>query len=299
MDKRRDNEIAGTGNSYTAQFWQYDPRLGRRWNLDPKSVAWESVYAVNRNNPLWIHDPNDDFSKKGGPNKRSKRRTLKQQEKAQKKFNNKVTNKLLELQDELKNKGLNDEEIQTIVQDKANQLAEKHKNKKWLHVWAGVKKGYKSGSTNNQHNHKIKIQAYTQPVTIDYSLDNGRELTDIGRNSIKSTGIEVIEGSKIIIQFLPYDEPNGLDIITVNDKSQSYNVYSTNGMVSCSTCTYMNFATGINDIATINSNNEGTIVIKISNSNIDPTMDIWDLRIQIHTPAQLVPWPQYIPTTKY
>ncbi|WP_290711350.1 hypothetical protein, partial [Flavihumibacter sp. CACIAM 22H1] len=29
------NEINGVGNSYTAEFWEYDPRLGRRWNIDP------------------------------------------------------------------------------------------------------------------------------------------------------------------------------------------------------------------------------------------------------------------------
>jgi hypothetical protein len=30
------NEIAGVGNHNTAEFWEYDTRLGRRWNLDPK-----------------------------------------------------------------------------------------------------------------------------------------------------------------------------------------------------------------------------------------------------------------------
>lgn len=45
---------------YTAEFWEYDSRTGRRWNLDPKSVAWESAYAVNRNNPLYNSDPKGD-----------------------------------------------------------------------------------------------------------------------------------------------------------------------------------------------------------------------------------------------
>jgi len=31
-----DDEVSGSGKSYTAEFWQYDSRLGRRWNLDPK-----------------------------------------------------------------------------------------------------------------------------------------------------------------------------------------------------------------------------------------------------------------------
>jgi hypothetical protein len=33
--QEKDNEVYGEGNSYTAECWQYDPRLGRRWNLHP------------------------------------------------------------------------------------------------------------------------------------------------------------------------------------------------------------------------------------------------------------------------
>ncbi|MEA1980488.1 MAG: NlpC/P60 family protein [candidate division Zixibacteria bacterium] len=50
------NEISGTGNSYTAHFWQYDPRLGRRWNMDPKLDAWESPYVAFANNPIFHTD---------------------------------------------------------------------------------------------------------------------------------------------------------------------------------------------------------------------------------------------------
>jgi len=32
----KDNEISGKGNHYTAEFWEMDPRLGRRWNVEPK-----------------------------------------------------------------------------------------------------------------------------------------------------------------------------------------------------------------------------------------------------------------------
>lgn len=37
-----------------------NPRIGRRWNRDPVSVAWESEYAVNRNNPIQYNDPDGD-----------------------------------------------------------------------------------------------------------------------------------------------------------------------------------------------------------------------------------------------
>ena len=55
--QERDDELYGSGNSYTAEFWQYDSRLGRRWNQDPVFRPWESPYAVMGNNPIWNIDP--------------------------------------------------------------------------------------------------------------------------------------------------------------------------------------------------------------------------------------------------
>lgn len=58
--QERDDEVAGSGNSYTATFWQYDSRLGRRWNIDPVVKHWESSYASFNNNPIAKTDPNGD-----------------------------------------------------------------------------------------------------------------------------------------------------------------------------------------------------------------------------------------------
>ena len=46
-----------TGSSYTAEFWQYDSRLGRRWNVDPITYPWQSSYATFNNNPIVYSDP--------------------------------------------------------------------------------------------------------------------------------------------------------------------------------------------------------------------------------------------------
>jgi hypothetical protein len=53
-----DNEVSGRGNSYTAEFWQYDSRLGRRWNLDPVIHSSISGFAVFLNNPINFSDHN-------------------------------------------------------------------------------------------------------------------------------------------------------------------------------------------------------------------------------------------------
>ncbi len=56
-----DNEISGqTGTHTTAMFWEYDSRLGRRWNLDPKPQIGISDYACFGNNPIWFSDPLGD-----------------------------------------------------------------------------------------------------------------------------------------------------------------------------------------------------------------------------------------------
>lgn len=61
-----DNEVEGnTGSMYTAKFWEYDSRLGRRWNQDPKYTASISRYSCLNNNPIVYIDPQGDYSKVG------------------------------------------------------------------------------------------------------------------------------------------------------------------------------------------------------------------------------------------
>ena len=52
----KDDEVKGGGNSYTAEFWQYDSRAARRWNLDPVFKDHESPYACFANNPIAFVD---------------------------------------------------------------------------------------------------------------------------------------------------------------------------------------------------------------------------------------------------
>jgi hypothetical protein len=54
------DEISGAGNHTTALYWEYDTRLGRRWNQDPKPNPSISNYATLANNPIWFSDPLGD-----------------------------------------------------------------------------------------------------------------------------------------------------------------------------------------------------------------------------------------------
>ena len=56
--QEKDDEIYGKGNTTSAEFWEYDARLGRRFNTDPVFKAYESPYACFGNNPIWIVDLN-------------------------------------------------------------------------------------------------------------------------------------------------------------------------------------------------------------------------------------------------
>lgn len=55
--QEKDNEVSGSNNHYSAQYWEMDPRLGRRWNIDPVKKTHESPYVVLGNNPIWFVDP--------------------------------------------------------------------------------------------------------------------------------------------------------------------------------------------------------------------------------------------------
>lgn len=58
--QEKSDEIKGEGNSYTALFWEYDSRLGRRWNVDSKPTVGISEYSAFNNNPVWYKDPLGD-----------------------------------------------------------------------------------------------------------------------------------------------------------------------------------------------------------------------------------------------
>ena len=69
--QEQEDEIYGNGNLNTAEFWEYDTRLGRRWNLDPFIKISESPYATFSNCPTILMDQKGD--KVSYDNKETKR----------------------------------------------------------------------------------------------------------------------------------------------------------------------------------------------------------------------------------
>ena len=57
------------GDSYTALYWEYDARTGRRWNVDPVLKVGESPYLCFSGNPILNTDINGDNAEGPGPQK--------------------------------------------------------------------------------------------------------------------------------------------------------------------------------------------------------------------------------------
>ena len=54
----KDDEVKGSGNSYTTEFRMLDPRLGRWLSIDPLAgkFPWQSPYVSMDNCPIWLND---------------------------------------------------------------------------------------------------------------------------------------------------------------------------------------------------------------------------------------------------
>jgi RHS repeat-associated protein len=73
MNGQEKDEELGSGVT-TAEFWEYDAKLARRWNVDPKDNPSISVYACFENNPIVFNDILGDTVR--GANKKSADNTL-------------------------------------------------------------------------------------------------------------------------------------------------------------------------------------------------------------------------------
>lgn len=56
--QEREHEITGTPSHSSTEYWMYDSRIGRRWEMDPVLKTSESLYATFSNNPITNNDRN-------------------------------------------------------------------------------------------------------------------------------------------------------------------------------------------------------------------------------------------------
>jgi hypothetical protein len=255
-------------------FWEYDTRLGRRWNLDPKPVAWESGYAANRDNPIWASDPLGDTPEK-------------QRERAQRKFDKKITEPLLELEAS----GKTPAEVQT----EADRLANKYQNTRWLHHSYGVSnpnnpasESYTSTATGMKHQQIIGIKAYysttinASEVDVDRPTD-GSTVTSGTATDAAGNPLNTTSGSTVNVQFNPYEVSNSLTVFTTTSGTGlTPTITSTGGMTKDNI---------FNTSTLITTTTAGQIQYRVENSSTDATRDTWNLKISITSPPVLKPTP--------
>jgi len=72
--QEKSSEISGSENLYTAEFWEYDSRIGRRWNIDPVMKEFESPYLCFSGNPIFYNDIlGNDVNSNGHDDKKPKK----------------------------------------------------------------------------------------------------------------------------------------------------------------------------------------------------------------------------------
>jgi RHS repeat-associated protein len=162
--QEKDDEIYGVGNSYTAEFWQYDSRLGRRWNVDPVVIHSESSYATFRNNPIYLIDPNGDEPEPitGGKSDRSVR-------KYQRKFDRMTRRDT--------RRGSTDTD-----QDRHNRMEDRYNDKRWMWI-KDSRDGQGGGEKTYFHAgdlYKYRNRDQSIPSTIQVPGSNGDGIVGTG-----------------------------------------------------------------------------------------------------------------------
>ena len=61
----QEKDIELNENITTAEYWEYDARIGRRWNIDPVVKDDESPYSTFSGSPIVLSDPDGDDAKNG------------------------------------------------------------------------------------------------------------------------------------------------------------------------------------------------------------------------------------------
>jgi hypothetical protein len=109
--------------AYTAEFWEYDARLGRRWNLDVVDNLSESLYSTFHNNPVHFADPNGDE-----PDPKKQQKSIR-----------KYGRKFRRMQ---RRTGWNNNQVHAAME-------RRHNNKKWM--WVGSDKNQIDNDNGDGH----------------------------------------------------------------------------------------------------------------------------------------------------
>ena len=157
-----DNEVLGEGVSLTSEFWQYDTRLGRRWNVDPVFKEYESPYACFAGNPMRFADPRGDSVINGYSNRLSS-----------------AEEAMIQSERFLNSLSQSDEQYLSAKQDYDDKTASYYRIKRLYDIAQNIMTDFKEHSPEmyNKLNHLrspngvVDVDVY---VFVNYNLNNGK-----------------------------------------------------------------------------------------------------------------------------
>jgi hypothetical protein len=185
----------------TAMYWEYDSRIGRRWNVDPVLKVWESPYLCLGGNPILYCDTKGDDKEDRGKRKYGRKHNR------------------------LARQGKTEEEIYS-------RLFEKYGNKKWM--WSKYKdeKNGMEGQAANGNGRPDKLSSGVQYNYIGelYNQENNITIADSKTIvtpersvSLKNigTGATLFEGVDVYIKNVQELSGSGSLTISLNISSTS------------------------------------------------------------------------------
>ncbi len=203
--QEKDNEIYGDGNATTALFWEYDTRIGRRWNRDPKPQIGISDYSSFTNNPILFADPLGDKVK--GKTKEDAQKIKDEMAKSIGKDGKAFVDKFFDIDDnnELVFKGKDKKEMNKWMHKRAEFKKEGRKGDEFTPEQAALANGYLMMVRNKKYTVEVSfddniVNGSAQPdpdgqniIYVQIGTPNAQISTNIGPQNIDRTGIFVHE----------------------------------------------------------------------------------------------------------
>jgi RHS repeat-associated protein len=274
--QEKDNDVFV--GAFSAQYWEYDSRTGRRWNIDPVDQISISNYACFKNNPINLVDP--DGSQTIEPVRGVKSRF-------ERKFQRKIGSELQKLKDA----GATRE----AIQKKADELATKYQNRKWFRHFAkgtdaggaqSKEKGGTSNSTGWVRDEKITINPFPAEQTQQITSRDGSQ-TQAQNNQDIATRLIAQNGATVTAVFNPMSQPNGLTVKGTGTDGTISNILTSGGQVQSTDAAQLQSFTYR---TTVNSNTPLALSVNVSNTNETPTNpDRWNLTVTVQNPFSTDP----------